>query len=157
MWIKRQVFCLLLLLSCLSPVFSLEPLSEKPEDPQMKLLEIFNQLEAELLILRLQSANETKQYQILEKQRIDDQNTIASLMSQSEKDSVSLTRLEESQRKDRDRLIALETSLKEAGQSLKDEALRMQSEKFKVGIIGTAAGVVAGAAVVGILWYFKTN
>jgi ABC-type transport system involved in cytochrome c biogenesis permease subunit len=51
----------------------------------------------------------------------------------------------------------LENSLKEAEKSIIEQALKMQSEKVKVGIIGTAVGLVAGSATVGIIWLLKMN
>lgn len=157
MWIKRQVLCLLLSLSFLSPVLPLEQYSETPTVKLLTLDEVFNQFDLELGVLRLQSENETRRFKILEKQTHSDQLIINSLQTQSTKDKESLTKLEESQKKDKDRLAGLQTLLKEAEKSIRDEAIRMQAEKVKAGIIGTAAGIGIGAAVVGITWYFTTR
>lgn len=157
MWTKRLVICLLSLVYCLSPVLCLEPLSGEPIEIPNTLDEIFNLLEQELMILRIQSEKETRQLQILEKQRNRDQNIINSLQTQSTQDKESLTKLEKLQENDKTRLTELESSLKEAEKSIIDQAMQMQNEKVKVGIIGTAVGLVAGSATVGIIWLLKMN
>lgn len=157
MWTKRLVICLLSLVYCLSPVLCSEQLSEMLIEKPQTLDEVWNLLELESQIWYQLMQKKIEQYKILESQRKSDQDIIKNLQNQLMQDKKSLTNLEELQVKSLNRITELETLLKEAENLLQAEAIRMQAEKVKAGIIGTAVGLVAGSATVGIIWLLNTN